>query len=145
MRIRSAVAVTLTAALLSGGGLVAVTAAGASASPAVAAGRAAKHPLLDARHRAELRRTGHTLVVRHTRKHGDVTVLVQRGIVMDVSATAITLRSKDGYAHTYVINDATKVVDKRVRVSATALHVGERAMVVGVRGAAGDVARRVSC
>ena len=146
MKIRTALAATTGFAVLTGAGLVAGTAASASASsrsvPHAATG---KHQLLTADQRAQLRRTGHVTTVRHTAKHGDVTVLVQRGVVVDVSATSITLRSKDGYPHTYVINAKTKVVERRARVSVADLHAGERAMVVAVQTPKGDVARRISC
>ncbi len=143
MKVRTALAATAGTAVLVGAGLAAGTATSASAStPSVAT---AKHQLLDPQQRAELRRTGHVTVVRHTAKRGDVTILVQRGVVLHVDATSLTLRSRDGMSHTYVIGPKTKVVEKRVQVSVADLHAGERAMVVAVQTPRGDVARRISC
>lgn len=84
--------------------------------------------------RRELRQTGHTTITRETKKHGTVTVQVQRGEVTAVSPTSITLRSKDGYTHSYLVTDKTKIKGQRA-----SLKVGARAQVVAVQ----DEARRI--
>ena len=145
MKIRTAVAATAGLAVLTAGGVVAGSSVAASASTPASPPTARHHRLLDPQQRAELRRTGHVTVVRHTRRQGDVTVLVQRGVITAVSPTSISLQSRDGYPHTYVLGDRTRIVEKRARVTVADLHVGERAMVIAVRGTAGDLARSVSC
>lgn len=89
--------------------------------------------------RRELRQTGHTTITRETKKHGTVTVQVQRGEVTAVSPTSITLRSKDGYTHSYLVTDKTKVKSQRATVELSGLKVGARAQVVAVQ----DEARRI--
>ncbi len=135
-------ALALTASTLAAGGLG--TAIADPTRPA-AHSAAAQARGLTPQQRATLRSTGHLSVVRHTRKHGAVTVLVQRGVIESVDATSITLRSRDGYEHSYVINAATKVREHRQPVAVGVLHTGERAMVVAVTTPHGDVARRIAC
>ena len=101
--------------------------------------------LLTPAQRQELRSTGHITLTKHTKRHGDITILVQRGEVTAISATSISLRSKDGYSHTYVITDRTKVREHRQPVDLSDLKVGERAMVIAIQTPNGDVARRISC
>lgn len=101
--------------------------------------------LLNPAQRRELRTTGHLTVTKHTPKHGTITVLVQRGEVTAISPTSISLRSKDGWSHTYVITDKTKVREHRQPVELSELTVGERAMVVALVTKQGDVARRIGC
>ena len=62
-----------------------------------------------------------------------------------ISTTSITLKSKDGYSHSYTVATTTKVREKRVAISVGDLKVGERAMVVALRTKDGDVARRIAC
>lgn len=135
-------ALALTATGLAAGGL---GTANADPARAAATSTAAHARGLTPQQRATLRSTGHLSVVRQTRKHGAVTVLVQRGVIEAVKATSITLRSKDGYEHSYVISAVTKVRERRQPVAVGALHTGERAMVVAVTTPGGDVARRIAC
>jgi hypothetical protein len=101
--------------------------------------------LLTPAQRRELRATGHLTLTKHTKRHGTVTVLVQRGEVTALSPTAITLTSKDGFSHSYVITDRTRVREQGTTVELSDLKVGERAMVVAFTTKNGDVARRISC
>ena len=105
----------------------------------------ARGRLLTQDQRQQLRETGHLTLTKHTRRHGDVTVLVQRGEVTALSATSISLRSKDGYAHTYVITQRTKVRERGEPVPLDDVKVGERAMVVALQTEQGDLARRIGC
>lgn len=144
---RTTLAVTAGAVAL--GGVALLTPSSAQATPSAVAdsvARQADHPrLLTPPQRRELRQTGHLVVTRHTPHHGTVTVLVQRGEVTALSPTSITLRSKDGFAHSYVITAKTKVRDKGQLVSLSDLTLGERAMVVALRTPNGDDARRIGC
>ena len=124
--------------------------ASASASPealvAAADTTAAGHArLLTPAQRRELRSTGHIVISKHTAKHGTVTVLVQRGEVLAVSASSISVKSKDGYTHSYAITPKTKVREQGQPVDLSDVKVGERAMVVALRTKDGDVARRIGC
>ena len=101
--------------------------------------------LLTPGQRQELRTTGHLTLTRHTKRRGDLTILVQRGEVTAVSPTSISLRSKDGYAHSYVITARTKVRERGEVVELSDLKIGERAMVVALQTGQGDVARRIGC
>jgi hypothetical protein len=142
---RTALAVTAGAVALGGAALLVPTAADASSPEAVVSAAQHGRRLLTPPERRELRSTGHVTVTRHTPKHGTVTVLVQRGEVTALSPTSISLKSKDGYTHSYVITAATKVREKGQPVQLSDLRVGERAMVVALHGAQGDVARRIGC
>jgi hypothetical protein len=140
-------AALVTTGALALGGVALLVPQPASAQQDVTAQVAApgKGKLLTPAQRQQLRSTGHVTVTRHTPKHGTVTVLVQRGTVTALSATSITLRSKDGYAHSYAITPKTKVREQRQDVKLSDLKAGERAMVVALHTAKGDVARRISC
>ena len=72
-----------------------------------------RHKLLNPAQRQELRSTGHLTLTVHTKKHGTVTVVVQRGEVTALSPTSISLRSKDGWTPTYVVTDKTRVREHR--------------------------------
>ena len=101
--------------------------------------------LLNPAQRQELRTTGHLSLTKNTKRFGKVTVLVQPGEVTALSPTSISLKSKDGYSHSYVIKPVTKVREKGEPVPLSDLKVGERAMVIAVVTKDGDVARRISC
>jgi hypothetical protein len=138
---RTAALVTSGALALGGVALLIPTAASAQQDVAATA-RAGK---LTPAERHELRSTGHLKLTRQTKKHGTVTVLVQRGVVTALTPTSISLRSKDGYGHSYVITAKTKVREKGTAVPLSDVKVGERAMVIALVTKQGDVARRVSC
>ena len=145
---RTATALVVTGALtLGGAALLAPQSASATPDPAASQVSDAKghHRLLTPAQRRELRATGHLTVTRHTRKHGTVTVLVQRGEITALSATSISLRSKDGFSHSYVVTDRTKVREQGQPASYDELKVGEQVMVVALQTAKGDVARRIGC
>jgi hypothetical protein len=76
------------------------------------------------------------------RKGGYRTMRMQRGVVTSVSATALTVKSTDGYATTYVIDEKTLVnagrdgiasVKKDEEVSVLATVAGGSATAVNVR------------
>ncbi len=134
---RTAILAT-TGALALGGVAVLVPTSASASQDSVA--QVAKGKLITAENRQELRQTGHTTITRQTKKHGTVTVVVQRGEVTAVSPTSISLTSKDGYAHTYAITDKTKVKQRRVTVDLADLKVGARAQVIAVK----DTARRIT-
>lgn len=158
---RTALAATVASGALAIGGVALVIPTGASAaspdsvvdsavaavdpSPDGGSARPAHKRLLTDAERAQLRSTGHVSITRQTRKHGTVTVVVQRGEVMAITPTSIRLRSKDGFAHSYAITPKTKVREKGQPVDLSDLKVGERAMVVALQTTNGDVARRISC
>ena len=144
---------TLTTVLVAGtAGLVVLSTAGlATASPTASSangtvGKAGSHHrLLTAQQRQTLRSTGHVEVVRHSRKHGDVTLEVQRGAITALTPTTIPLLSKGGYRHTYLLTPATTVREKGKAENVSDLTAGERVMVVAVHSPTADVARRINC
>src|SRR4051794_3176211 len=105
---RTAALATAGALALGGVALLVPTAAGAVGT-APSAAQPQHKKLLTPAERRELRETGHVTITRQTKRHGTVTIAVQRGSVTAVSPTSISLTSKDGYSHTYRITDATKV------------------------------------
>lgn len=78
-----------------------------------------------------------TLVVR--RGGADRTVALQRGTVTAVSATSLTVVSRDAFSGTYALTSTTKVRTVSPTggsaATAAALHVGDR---VGLRAVAGN-------
>lgn len=99
--------------------------------------------LLDRAQRRELGQSGHVTISRDTKKHGTVTVLVQAGDVTAVSPTSVTLRSKDGYTHSYTLTAQTKVREKGAKVALSAVKVGQKALAVALQTKDGDNARRL--
>jgi hypothetical protein len=99
--------------------------------------------LLTREQRRELRTTGHLTVTKDTKKHGTVTVAIQLGEVTAVSPTSVTVKSRDGYVHSYAINDKTKVRVRRAPAAVDDLSVGMKAAVLALVTADGDQARRV--
>lgn len=140
---RTAALATAGALALGGVALLVPTSASATPDTAVRVSAAADKgnggKLLKPKERRELRQTGHTTVTRETKKHGTVTVQVQRGDVTAVSPTSLTLKSKDGYTHTYAITDKTKVKSQKATASISGVTVGAKAQVIAVK----DQARRV--
>ncbi len=132
-------------ALLVPGGASAAVTGSALVQQADAAAGGGHARLLTQAQRTELRTTGHLSLTKKTKKHGTVTVLVQRGEVTAMSPTSISLKSKDGFSHSYAITDKTKVRERGQAVDLADVKVGERAMVVALQTAKGDVARRISC
>jgi hypothetical protein len=131
--------------------VIATAGVATAASGPAAAGRVAKSAaarpgrLMSAEQRTRLQTDGHVEIVKHTRRRGDVTIEVQRGEVTAVTATSITLRSKDGFTHTYTVTSRTKVRERGSQIAIGDLSVGARAMVVAVRTKDGDIARRIAC
>ena len=154
MRTRLAL-ITAATAVAAGGAVAVLVPTSASATPdrvvdaAVAevgstAPAMGKHRrLLTKEQRHELRATGHLTFSRDTAKHGTVTLAVQLGVVTAVSPTSISLRSKDGYLHSYVVGDRTKVRVRRQPADIGAVVVGAKAAVVALVASDGDQARRV--
>ena len=86
--------------------------------------------------------------------HGEVTlagpkhkvVAFQRGSVVEVSDTAVTVRSNDGFTATYVINDATRTRKAKQPVELSEIAVSDtvrvRATVDGEAATAKVIAER---
>lgn len=129
-----------TAGALALGGVALLVPSTASATQESVAAQAERGKLLKPAERRELRQSGHATVTRETKKHGTVTVQVQRGVVTGVSPTSITVKSKDGYEHSYALTGKTKVRSNKATVAAASdLKVGAKAQVIAVK----DEARRI--
>lgn len=71
-------------------------------------------------------------------EHGELTLAgrrhlvvdVQRGQVQSVSATSVTVRSRDGYTHTYTVTADSRIRKDKVRTSIGKLAKGDRVWVV---------------
>jgi hypothetical protein len=55
---------------------------------------------------------------------------VQRGQVQSVSATSVTVKSRDGYTHTYAVNSDSRIRKDRNRSSIGQVAEGDRVWVV---------------
>jgi|SRR5450631_2255172 len=62
-----------------------------------------------------------------------VTIDEQVGKVTAVSATAVTVRSSDGYTTTYVVGSSTRIGKNRTQVKISAVVVGDTVRVEGVK------------
>lgn len=81
-----------------------------------------------------MKQDGSTVDVRH-----------QKGTIEAVSATSITLKSRDGYTQTYAVNGETIVREKREESTIGELKAGEMAGVVAVKSGGGYTARLINC
>ena len=122
------------------GGGVAFAAGGSGSTPSVAtpAVSTATHHKAGLASRAE---------------HGELTVRagkgtqvvdVQRGQVTAVSATSVTVRSKDGFSATYVVGSSSKVRAAKKAASISAVKTGDRVGVVAVRSGNVVTVRRLA-
>ncbi|MHB8339679.1 MAG: hypothetical protein ACYDB7_00670 [Mycobacteriales bacterium] len=92
-----------------------------------------------------LSRVEHGVLVVHV-KGGTQTLDVQRGVVMSVSATSVTLRSADGFVGTYALTATSKVRAPHpagTKPSAADVHRGFVAEVIAVQQASGPADVRV--
>lgn len=84
--------------------------------------------------------------------HGEVTlggkqhevVDFQRGTVSAVSATSITVQSKDGYSATYVVDARTKVRQAKQQAAIADVKTGDKVRVVGVKDGSTVTATRIA-
>ena len=84
--------------------------------------------------------------------HGEVTfggakhkvVDFQRGTVSAVSATSITVQSKDGYSATYVVDAKTKVRQAKEQATMGDVKTGDKVRVVGVKDGSTVTATRIA-
>src|SRR5689334_22396021 len=149
------VVIAAATAVAAGGAVAVLAPTSASATPdsvvtaamadvgTTAPGMGMHRRLLTREQRQQLRRTGHLTVTKDTRKHGTVTVAIQPGEATAGSTTSITLTSRDGYAHSYVITDKTKVRVRRQPAALSDVVVGSKADVIALVTPDGDQARRI--
>jgi hypothetical protein len=106
------------------------------ATPATSTAPAKHHPGL-------LARTEHGQVTVRT-KQGDQTLDLQHGQVTSVSATSITVRSRDGFTATYTVNGNAKVRKEKQASSISNVSTGDRVEVVAVHSGTTDTVRRIA-
>lgn len=122
-----------------GAGALGVASAGTPA-PSTSAGSPA--PVAKDHHKGLLKRTLHgTFAVQ--RKGAVATVSIQRGEITAVSASSITLKSKDGYLGTYAVSKDTKLRASGAPAAASAFKTGMRATVFAVKSGSAFVAQRM--
>jgi hypothetical protein len=116
-------------------------------SPAVVASSAAGRHGPAARRKA-LRRIALRRNVQHGEftvqtKQGEKTVAVQRGTVVAVSATSVTVKCADGLVQTWALDDKLHVVKDKAKATPGAITVGAAVGVAGVKNGTGYLARLV--
>ncbi len=74
---------------------------------------------------------------------GHQTVHIQRGTITAVSATAMTVKSRDAFTETWTIGADTKIRRERKPATASALKVGDWVRVIGPKSGTGAAARRI--
>jgi hypothetical protein len=135
------VAGTAVLALAGIGGGVAI--ASGTTTPAPAATTTAAAPAHPHRARALLRRAEHGEVTVRTKK-GDRVLDVQRGQVTAVSPTSVTVRSKDGFSAAYAVTSTSKVRGKKKPTTISAVHNGDRVLVIAVHDGSTTTVRRLA-
>jgi hypothetical protein len=105
-----------------------------SSTPATGSGKHKHHGLLD---RAE-----HGQVTVRT-KTGTEVIDVQRGLVTAVSPTSITVKSKDGFSATYVVNSATKVSKTGKQSAIGSVASGDNVAIAAIHSGNTDTAKRI--
>lgn len=70
-----------------------------------------------------------------------VTVVVQRGVITELTETSITVKSSDGYTLTWALGDKLRVVEKRRSVQPSAVKVGQEIGVAGAKDGEATTAR----
>ena len=99
--------------------------------------------------RKQLRRylrknTLHGEVAVETRKNGVQTVVVQRGAVTAVSGGSVSVKSSDGFALTWTLADATRIVQDRRVAERSALKTGTEIGIAGVKDGSATTARLIA-
>lgn len=122
-----------------GGGVAFASSPGTTPTPTASAPSAPTAPARHAKHRALPRRVEHGEFTVRT-KHGTVVVDVQRGTVSAVSATSVTVRSRDGFTAHYTVGATSKVREHQRSSAISAVHAGDRVRVVAV----GHTVRRLA-
>jgi hypothetical protein len=74
-------------------------------------------------------------------KNGTLTIAVQRGQVTAVSATAITVKSTDGFTETWTVGDKFVVVHAKAKVSIGDIKQGAEIGIAGAKDGQNATAR----
>ncbi|HEX3650624.1 MAG TPA: hypothetical protein VHV49_19530 [Pseudonocardiaceae bacterium] len=77
-------------------------------------------------------------------KQGDRVVDVQRGQVTSVSSTSVTVRSGDGFTRSYTVPPTARIRSRQKASSITAVHDGDRVVVLATRAGGKDTLRRMN-
>ncbi|HEX6446925.1 MAG TPA: hypothetical protein VF053_17660 [Streptosporangiales bacterium] len=126
-----AIAAGASVLVLGAGVGVASAATSDSGSPAPSSSASAAPSHQDRQHSRRagvLRRVEHGVFTLAGRRHR--TVDVQRGEVQSVSATSVTVKSRDGYTHRYAVDAHSRVRKDRERSSIGRVAKGDRVWVV---------------
>lgn len=70
-----------------------------------------------------------------------ITVLVQKGVITELTADHVTVKSSDGYTLTWSLGDQLRVVEKRKAVQPSEVKVGQTIGVAGARQGDDAIAR----
>lgn len=93
--------------------------------------------------RVALRRgTLHGEAVVQTKK-GEVTVLVQRGVITAMDADSITVKSTDGFTQTWQYGEKLRVVEKRATIQPAEVKVGTTVALAGPKDGDTPTARLI--
>jgi hypothetical protein len=145
---RTRIALSLTTLGLTGA--LGLTACGAPASSAQAAGLERAEPSASAA--AGQRAPAARKLLRKNTLHGEMTVqgkdgvrtiVVQRGAVTAVDAKSVSVKSTDGYALTWALGDQLKVRQDKKKVEPDAVRVGTKVAVAGARDGEAVTARLI--
>ncbi|MEV6491405.1 hypothetical protein AB0M20_22745 [Actinoplanes sp. NPDC051633] len=125
-------------------------------APAPAASDSASDSASAKSDRAEKRQQRRQNVRKYLRKntlHGEIavqgkdgvqTIVVQRGTVTATDGRTISVKSADGFALTWTVDDQLKVVQDRKKAEASAIKAGAEVGVAGVREGTATTARLVA-
>jgi hypothetical protein len=77
-------------------------------------------------------------------KTGDQVLDIQHGQVTSISATSVTVRSKDGFTATYVVGGTSKVRVQQKASTIANVHTGDQVAVTAVHSGSTDTIRRIA-
>jgi hypothetical protein len=132
-----------------GGGVAFAANSGSGSAPVVLAAASTPAPSTSAplakakKHHRLLARAEHAEATLRT-KTGTEVVDYQRGTVTASSPTSITVRSKDGFTATYVVNSGTKVTKAKQKSAIADVATNDNVIVVAVKSGDTGTARRIA-
>lgn len=76
-------------------------------------------------------------------KEGNVTVLVQRGVITEIKSDSVTVKSSDGYTLTWKFHSELRVIEKRATIQPSELKAGATIALAGPKTGDTPMARLI--
>ena len=146
---RTKIALVAGAAVLAmagvGGGIAFAADSTPTAPPPTSSAATPAQHAAHAAHKARgvLRRVEHGQFTVHT-KTGDQVIDVQHGQVTAVSASAVTVKSQDGFTATYTVGGTAKIRVQQKTSAIANVHTGDNVLVAATHSGNTDTLRRLA-